>query len=368
MKHTIYLLSVILLLAACGSDNQTASGDTEQQLISLKKQRAELDQQIVQLEAEARKSNPGKTTAVSIMTLQAEPFQANIEVQAQITGDEDVLATPQMQGVVTRILVRPGQKVAKGQMLATLDAAAISQQIKAMDAQLMLVKQLYEKQQNLWDQQIGTEVQLLQAKAQYESTTSQKAALVAQKEMLTIKSPISGVVDDVSIKEGDAAVPGMTGIRVVGKEKLRVTARLGENYIGKVQVGDPVLLILAGGTDSLRTKLSYVAQSVNPVSRAFTVEVKLAADSRLHPNMSCKLKIANYENPEAIAVPVSVIQRTADGDILYIAEGNKAKAISIQQGQISGGMVEILSGLKPGDKLITAGFEDLSNGTNINFE
>jgi RND family efflux transporter MFP subunit len=234
-----------------------------------------------------------------------------------------------------------------------------------MDAQLSLARQLYEKQQKLWSQNIGTQVQLLQAKANYESLQSQRQGLVAQKNMYTIKSPISGTVDAVDIKEGDMASPGMNGIRVVSKDKLKATASLGENYLGKVRQGNPVTLVFPDQNDSFRTKLSYVSQSVDPVSRAFNVEVRLPFNNRLSPNMSAKMKIANYEHTDALVVPVAIIQKTAGGDMLYVADGNKARAVIVQTGRNSNGMVEILGGLKAGDKVITAGFEDLDNGEQI---
>jgi len=161
---------------------------------------------------------------------------------------------------------------------------------------------------------------------------------------------------------------GTAGIRVVSKDKLKATASLGENYLGKVKEGDPVTLIFPDLNDSMRTKLTYVSQSVDPVSRAFNVEIKLGSNNKLHPNMSCKMKIVNYENSNAIVVPVSVIQKTADGDIVYVAEGNKAKAVAVVTGKISNGNAEILSGLQSGDKIIVAGYEDLNNGEAITIQ
>jgi RND family efflux transporter MFP subunit len=362
MKRSVYLLLTTLILASCGG------GKTEsktEQLVQLKKQRAELDQKIAKLEQEAASKDTSKATPVSIITLAPQPFNSYVEVQGVITGDEDVLASPQASGVVKSILVRVGQRVSKGQTLATLDAAAIEQQIQATDAQLSLAKSLYEKQQRLWAQNIGTEVQLLQAKTNYESMLNQKQAQIAQRNMYTIKSPINGVIDGVNINEGDMAMPGVSGFHVVSKDRLKATANLGENYLGKVKQGDPVTLVFPDLNDSLHTKLTYVAQAVNPISRAFAAEVRLGTNNHLHPNMSCIMKIANYERTDALVVPVSVIQKTAEGSMLFVAEGNKARAVIVQTGKNSNGMVEILGGLSAGDKVITAGHEDLDNGDRI---
>lgn len=345
MKRSIYLLTAAtLFLASCGG------GEAE------KKQEAKADSA-----AAVRKAIP-----VSVMEVQPAPFTAYIEIQSQITGDQNVNAIPQAPGAVRSINVQVGQKVGKGQLLASIDAATVDQQIKAMEPNIILTKTLYEKQQSLWEQQIGTEVQLLQAKAAYESATSQKAALVAQRNMYRIVSPISGTVDQINLKIGEMA-GGMNpnGIRVVDLDKMKAEAKLGENYLGKVQKGDDVILVLADINDSILTKVSYVGQSIDPVSRTFTVEVKLGNNKKLRPNMSCKMKIANYKNNSVITVPVSVIQKTSEGEVIYVANGNKAKAVMVSTGQNSNGMVEILSGLEAGEKIIIEGFQELDNGAPI---
>lgn len=364
MKRSIYLLLLpVIILASCGGGEQKAGGNKEAELNKLKKERAELDTKISKLEAEVNKNKPGKTTPVAVTELTPVDFISYIEVQAQISGDQNINATPQAPGTVENVLVRPGQKVSRGQTLATLDAAVVEQQIKALEPQLELQKSLYEKQQKLWAQNIGTEVQLLSAKASYEATQKQKAALIAQRNMYTIKSPISGTVDQVNIKQGDVAAPGSpAGIRVVNFEQLKATATLGENYLGKVQQGNPVNLIFSDIKDTMKTKLSYVAKAVDEISRSFQVEVRLGHNSRLHPNMSCKMQIANYTNDDALVVPVQVIQKTAEGDMLYIVDGNKAKAVIVETGRNSNGMVEILSGLNPGDKVVVEGYQELDNG------
>jgi len=363
MKRSVYLLIATIILASCGGGE---GGNSQEKLAKLKKERAELDVKIQKLETEVNKNQPQKATPVSVTVVQPGKFTSYVEVQSQVTGDENITALPQQGGIVTSINVRPGQKVSKGQVLATLDAAAIEQQIKGIDAQLTLAKSLYEKQQKLWSQNIGSEVQLMTYKTQYESLQKQKAALVAQRNMSSIVAPISGVVDAVDIKVGDmASAQSPKGIRVVNFDKLKAEANLGENYLGKVQTGNPVTLVFPDINDTIKSKLSYVAQAVDPVSRAFTVEVRLGSNKSLHPNMSCKMQIANYENENAIVVPISLIQKTAQGEMLYIADGNKAKSVMVKTGRISNGNVEILEGLNGGEKVITEGYEELDNGEGI---
>lgn len=367
MKRAVFLLLTTIILAACGGDAANTNKKAAE-LAKLKKERAALDEKIAKLEAEVNKNDTTKASPVSVMALTPQDFTAYIEVQSQITGDENVLATPQAMGTVTSVLVHAGQKVSKGQTLALLDAAVIEQQIKALEPQLTLQKSLYDRQQKLWAQNIGTEVQLMSAKAQYEATAKQKAALQAQRNMYSIKSPISGTVDRVDLKPGDVASPGMSGIRVVSMDKLKAEANLGENYLGQVDQGDATILVFPDLNDSIKTKLSYVARAIDPISRTFLVQVRLGSNNKLHPNMSCRMKIANYHNDNAIVVPVSAVQKTATGNLVYVANGNKAKAVNVELGRTYNGNTEILSGLNAGDKLITQGYEELDNGENIKIQ
>lgn len=362
MKRITTILAASVLLASCGGEKK---GDKSAELAKLKSERASLDLKIKALEATEGKNNPRKATPVAAMEVNPSVFNSYIEVQSQILGDENVLATPQAPGVVTNVNVKAGQHVNRGQVLATLDAAAIEQQVKGLDVQLTLTKSLYEKQKNLFAQNIGSEIQLMQAKAAYEGAQKQKEALQAQRNMYRIISPINGTVDNVSLKTGDMASPGMTGIRVVSFDDLKAEANLGENYIGKVKQGDPVNIIFPDLNDSIQTKVSYVGRQVDPVSRAFLVQIRLGNNKKIYPNMSCKLRISNYENKNALVVPVQVIQKTAEGEMLYVVDGNKAKSVIVTTGRNSNGLVEVLSGLKAGDKVITEGFGDIDNGESI---
>jgi len=363
MKRLFYLVIPVLILASCSSNNNKQGKDADE-LAKLKKERSDIDVKIKKLEGNGSDSSK-KATPVSIMDVQPTNFVATVNVQAQITSDDNVYATAQAGGTIKDIKVHVGDHVTKGQVLATLDAAAAQQQVESQAAQLAFSKTMYEKQQKLWAQNIGTEVQLLQAKANYESAQKQAGALIAQKDMYRIISPISGTVDQVNIKIGDVAAPGISGIRVVNGDKLKAEANLGENYLGKIHVGNSVTLVFPDLNDSMKTAVTYVAESVDPSSRAFIVQIKLNNVRKLHPNMSCIMKIANYESKNTIVVPVSVIQKTSTGEQVYVADGNKAKAVVVRTGSNSNGQVEVLSGLSAGDKVITAGFEDLDNGDPI---
>jgi membrane fusion protein, multidrug efflux system len=362
MRRLILLLVPAIILTSCGG----GSKDSAAELADLKKQRASIDMKIKTLEAENKDTTGGRKTAVSVVDLQPIHFNSYIEVQSQINGDEVVNATARTMGTVNRINVQVGQHVGQGQVLATLDAAIAEQQIKAMEPQIELAKALYEKQQKLWAQNIGTEVQLMSAKTQYENLIKQKEVAIAGKNLNNIIAPISGTVDLVNLKVGDQSTMGY--IRIVNTNKLKAEANLGENYIGRVKVGDPATLIFPDMNDSISAKISFVSNAVDPLSRSFLVQIKLDNNKKLHPNMSCILKIANYDNPSALVVPVSVIQKTSEGEMVYIANGDKARLKMITTGRNANGQVEVLSGLEAGDKVIVAGYEDLDEGEAISIQ
>ncbi len=364
MKRIIYLIVPALILASCGNKPKDKSAE----LADLKKQRSEIDAKIKTLDAGKSDTSGVKVIPVSVQVMAPVDFNAYVEVQSQIAGDENIQATSQAPGTVKSISVQTGQRVSKGQVLAVLDASTVERQIEAAEPQLILLKSLYEKQQVLWKQNIGTEVQLMSAKANYEANEKQIAALKSQRDLYRVVAPISGTVDAVNLKVGEMASPGQNGIRIVNYDKLKAEANLGENYLGKVKQGDHVLLLLPDLNDSIKTTLSYVSQAVDPVSRAFTVQVRLNGNNKLHPNMACIMRISNYESAHALIVPVSVIQKTSQGTMVYIADGNVAKSVPVTTGRNSNGMVEILAGLKPGDKVITAGNADIDNGQQISIQ
>lgn len=368
MNAKIFSLLAATLLTAASCGGGKTSDDPGAQLAALKKERADLDKKIAAIEAKVPDTGR-KATPVTVLQLASGEFSSAVELQAAIEGTQNVVASPQAPGRVTSISVRPGQRVGRGQTLATLDADVINQQASSLDPQIALAKSLYEKQKALRAQDIGTEVQLLQAKAQYESLLKQKQAVGSQRGLYRIIAPISGTVDEVNLVVGDIAQPGgmVNGIRIVNLGALKAVANLGESYLGKVKTGDPVTLVFPELGDSITAKISYVAQSVSSMGRSFRVEVNLGGNEKLRPNMSCQMKIANYRAANTLTVPVQVLQKTPQGQYLFVAEAGKAKAVNVQTGRVYNGQVEVLAGLNPGDKVIVEGYQELDNGKPVTF-
>ncbi|MEY3679177.1 MAG: hypothetical protein RI924_1318, partial [Bacteroidota bacterium] len=294
-------------------------------------------------------------------------FCSYLQIQGKVDADQNVQVSPEAQGIVTAVFVKPGQQVSKGQVLAQIDDQILRQGIAELQAQVDLANTVFQRQQNLWDQKIGTEIQYLNAKTQKQALDRRMAALKSQAALYKIKAPINGIVDQFDIKVGQAVMPGMPGIRVVNSSNLKVKAMVAESYAGKVNQGDEVSVILPDLIDTVRTRLSFAAKTIDLTSRSFGVEVKLPAAKNYRQNMVAVLKIVDYKKEKALSVPVNIIQKSENGDYVYLAVQGKAKRVAIQSGKVSEGMAEVLSGLKAGDKVITTGLSDLNEGDLVKF-
>lgn len=365
MKRFASLSLIALVAAACNSTSPTP----QQQLAQLRTQRDKLNEQIAKLEAglDSTSSNR-KAIAVSVSQLQPQPFTNYIEVQGKVDAEKNVNVSAEVPAVVTAIYVKAGDHVSSGQTLAQLDNSVVRNGIAQLESQLAYAKNIYERQKNLWDQNIGTEVQLLTAKNNYENLVKQVEVQKSQLDMYRIKSPISGVVDEVALKLGQSVSPGIPTFRVVNMQDLKVVGQIGETQIGRVKTGAPVELVFPDLRDTLRTRLTYVSKVVDPVSRAFNVEIRLPHTERFHPNMLSVIRVVSYSNAQAIQVPISVIQHDNKGDYVYIARDNKAHRATVNINQTYDGMAEITEGLQDGDQLIVSGYNDVNEGDTLQIQ
>ncbi len=364
MKNLVYL-SAILFLAACGGGDKPKSKAEE--LALLKKQRTELDAKITKLESETGKTNT-KVTEVSVVSATAGLFENYLEVQGKVDAEQNVQVSAETPGTVVGLYAKVGQRVGKGQTLAQLDDKVLRQSIAQLQTQLDLATNLYNRQKNLWDQKIGTEVQFINAKSQKEGVEKQMSVLRSQASMYKIKSPISGTVDQMDLQMGQSVSPGMpSGIRVVNSSNLKVKAQVAESYAGRVNQGDEVNVILPDVPDSLKTRISFAAKVIDQSSRSFNIEVKLPSNNKYRPNMIAILKVVDYKNTNAIIIPVNAIQKSETGDYVMLAENGKAKRAVVKVGRTSEGKTEITSGLKEGDKVIVTGADTLNEGDPVKF-
>ncbi|MFZ4475633.1 MAG: efflux RND transporter periplasmic adaptor subunit [Saprospiraceae bacterium] len=360
----------LLLPFACGK----APADKTSQLNELKAQKATLETQIATLEKELAAENPSAATAklklVGVTEVKIAPFRHYIDLQGKIDADESVAVTSRVPGSLTRVLVKNGDNVRKGQLLATIDDALLTKSLDELNGNLKVADDIYNRQKGLWDQKIGTEVQYIQAKNAKESLERSITTLKEQMGMYKIYAPTNGTVDMVILKQGQAISPGLPLCNVANLNDLKIVGEVPEVYAAKVRKGDLVTVVFPDLNKEINSRVNYVSKTINPTGRTFTIECALPNGSDYRANMVAILKIIDYQSPSAIVVPVNVLQTAEDGDFVFVAEKSAekqalVKKVTVKQGNNYNGQVEILSGLKKGDLLISTGYQDANNGETV---
>lgn len=392
-KILIAIIGISSWLIACGGKNE-AGGDLAKkkaELEELQNEQKELGTKIAALEAELAKLDTtmvvGKAKLVALETVGTDSFSHFIDLQGRIDAQNVVMVSPRgTGGVVRAVLVKQGQRVSKGQLLLRLDDAIAQQQVDAaatqipgLEAQLKLAQSVYERQMNLWKNNIGTEVQVLQAKTAAENAEAQlkaaKANLQLSKEnasLSNVYAEMSGVIDVVNIKVGEffspqsAAIPA-SGIRIVNTGDLKVLVQIPETYLGRVKVGTPVRVTLPELNNKvINTKLSVVSNLVDAASRTFTAEASVPHDKDLSPNQLAKVQLLDYSNNQAITIPLNTLQSDEKGKFVLVASQENGKMLARKRDVVAGELyadrVEIREGLKAGDQIIVAGYQSLYDG------
>jgi len=369
MKTKLIAGILICLLAACNNSNKA-------KLESLKKKHDEITEQIKTLEkivAKEEGKSIEKVVDVSVSELKASEFNHYLEVQGKIDGEENVAVSPKMMGVITSIFVKEGDNVKKGQALAQMDDAIYRQSLTTLDSTRVFVNNLYVKQKKLWEQNIGSEIQYLTAKNNLESIDNNIKSIKEQLKLMTITSPIDGTVEELSVKIGQAASPGVTNaFRIVNLSKVKVLAEVAEAYSSKIKNGDQVKVFFPDLEKEITSKISFSSKYINAINRTFTCEVRLDNNNELYrANMIAIMKINDYHTNAAITVPVNLIQKIGNENYVYIADKNLdkyiARKVKVKIGQSYNGYTEIIEGLKEGDKVISVGYQNLEDGQLLKF-
>jgi len=370
MKTIFKIALSALILTACSSSENTPLDKKKKQLEQLILESEKLHSKIQALKEEIAKTDTSKskieTLEVGTLALMPEIFSTHVDVQGRVDADQNVSLSSQMPGTITRIHVRAGQEVSKGQVLAETDASAINQQISDLETSYLLAKQVFQKQENLWKQNIGTELQYLQAKTNKESLEKKLAALNEQLRMSKIISPIGGTVDAINIKIGQMVAPGMAAINVINFTNLKVKADLAESLSSRVKTGNVVKIFFPDINDSMSGKINYASRAINPLSRTFGVEVILNDNRKYHPNMVAKLRINDYNSARpVIVVPVKYIQKGLNEDFVLITVDGIVVKRPVKVSKEYNGLAEISDGLAEGDLLITEGYDLVNEGEKI---
>jgi len=372
MKNLIISLSAIFLLGMAGCNKKDTSLEGKKtSLADLKKKASELQSEIRKLEEEiaAADSNAASETKVKsilVSEVNASEFRHYVSVQGSLEAEENLMVSSKMPGMINSIRVKEGDFVSKGQVLAVMDDEVLRKSIDEVKAGLEQISVLFEKQKSLWDQKIGTEVQYLTLKNQKEGLENKLVTLKAQMGQAQVTAPFSGVIDAVFAKAGSMAAPGVPLMQLVNTSQVKAVAKVPDSYVSYIKQGDKVLVNLPDLNKQVEASVSYVGRIVDPMSRTFKIEVMIAAGNPdLKPNLLAMVQINDKTVKDAIVIQENIIQPTENGKIIFVAGSEGGKQIAIQRTVTTGlsynGRVEVLSGLEKGDKLITTGYQDLSD-------
>ena len=394
-KLTFALLTVttLALLAACGGSNKDAAAlisDKKAAIEKLKSQNTKNEEEIKKLQAELEKidsntANAAKIKLVNVAPVVVQDFKHYIDLQGHVDAENISYISPRgMPGQVKAVYVVQGQYVKKGQALLKLDDAimlqqvvAARQQLEGIKTQLSFARNLYNRQKNLWEQGIGTEVQLITSRTNVESLenqlkSAQESVQVAVEQLKTanVVSDVNGVADIVNIRVGET-FQGMTQagpqIKIVNTSSLKVVSNIPENYLTRLHKGTPVEVVIPDANKKVTSSISLISQAIDITQRGFVAEARIPADPALKPNQTAIMRILDYAAPNAVVIPVNIVQSDETGKYVYLlTKGNDGKTVVKKQvvviGEVYGDNVEIKSGLKGGEQLVTEGYQALYEG------
>jgi len=379
MKKIILFTTISLLLLSCSKNEKEASIEqliSDKNVAALQAKKATIQAELTKIDDALAVLDVKKEEAlVSVVTIKDTVFNHYLEVQGNVNTKENILVQPEFSGTLSTLNVKAGQRVAKGQILGKVDDAGMSQQLASIENQYALAKTTFERQKNLWDKKIGSEIQFLQAQAQMISAQKSVAQMRAQIAKTVIRAPFSGTIDDVFVERGQVVAPSPQGLmRIVNLSNMYVSTTVPETYIGKLKPGTEVDVFLTSLGKTYKGKVRQVANFINPSNRSFGIEVSVPnPDNLLRPNQVAKLKIIDYTVNNAIIVPTNVVQEDGEHNkFVFIATnvtGKKgvAKKVVVKVGKSSDNVTEILSGLSANDVIVTEGANNIADGMKLNF-
>lgn len=383
MKKIITLLFITVLLTACGNQKEQTiaeiivSGNIEaiqKKRDNVVAQQQEINAQIKQLDEVLADLNPEKNMPLITYFIANDTlFKHYLEIQGSVATDQNIVITPEMGGVLDHIYVTKGQQVKKGALLARVDDGGMSQSLAQMQVQTELAKTTFERQKRLWNQNIGSEIQYLQAKTAYEAQVKAVEAMKQQLAKARISAPFSGTIDDIITEQGNVVAPGQTPIiRIVSLNNMYIKADVPETYITNVVAGKEVEVFFPVLGKTIAAKISQTGSFINPNNRTFKAEINVPnKEKNIKPNLTARLKVNDYTNQEAILIPQSIISENAAGEqyiyLLKQISGDKAvtRRVIIQTGRKQGDIIEVLSGLKNGDQIIKEGARSVEDGQSV---
>tara|TARA_A100000164_G_scaffold68644_1_gene57235 strand:+ start:1135 stop:2283 length:1149 start_codon:yes stop_codon:yes gene_type:complete len=365
------LLSICLIASSC--ENSSGEESRRKRIEVLKIQLEEINNEIIELEKDlhfldAEAALTSNRTLVTTFSLVASKFHHETEVRGSVASRKNVLLTAESMGKIQNIYISEGQAVKKGQPLVSLNSEVVQNGIEEIKTQLNLATVLFEKRSNLWSQNIGTEIQYLQAKNNKESLIRRLKTLESQLKMSTIVAPFDGVVDKVVAKIGEFSQPGLPMVRLINPKSNYLKADIPESLLGKFSLGDRVQIYFPNQNQNQSSVISSLGQVINDQNRTFELEIAMPeVEFVVRPNQVVILRLVDYSNDEAIVVPSKLIQTDNRGSFIYVLEGKtedkKASKAYVSTGYSFDDRTEIVSGLIEHQMVVNKGYRALAQGT-----
>jgi len=384
MKYIYILVIGSFLILSCGGNKEItiedviASGNLEE----IRARRTEvvakqqvLNDAIKKLDLKiATLDLTKKLPLITAIKIEERIFNHYLELQGNVNTKNLLVIYPEYSGILSKVYVKEGQKVKKGQILAKIDDAGMSQQVAQLQIQSDLAKTTFERQKRLWDQKIGSEIQYLQAKSSYESQLKAVNQAQSQLAKTVVRAPFSGTIDDVITEQGSVVAPGQSQLmRIVNLDDMYIETNVPENYISNVTKNKNVEVEFPVLNKTINAKVRQAGDFINPANRTFKVEIAIPnKDKSIKPNLTAKLKINDYTNKQALLLPQSIISENAEGQqYVYVITEKKsnqeaiAKKVIIETGKTQGDVIEILKGINNGDEIINEGARNVKHGQTV---
>ena len=387
MKLTLSLLTlVIVFVTGCGNKNEGSIEELIQRgdITEIRTKKKEITNSLKALEDDialldsiiGAKDGNNKLPLVTTFKVKTQSFNHYVELQGDVTTKQNVLIYPEMPGTLLNVYVEKGQNVNKGQLLATIADGGMGSQLQQMKTQLTLAKTTFERQKRLWDQKIGTEIQYLQAKTNYDAQVNSVNQMESQLSKFRVTAPFAGIIDDVIQDQGTVVGPGGPGseiFRIVNLSNMYIEVDVPESYITSITQGKYVKVFFPILNETVESKVRQTGNFINPNNRSFSVEIAVPnKDGRIKPNLTAKVQINDYKNPNAILIPQSIISENAEGEqYAYVASDVNGENLGIAKkniittGKTQDDYVEILSGISNGDNVIKEGARSVKDGQQV---
>lgn len=372
MKPIFKFLPIIFLAAfviSCAQEEGVEAKKTK--LAELKNQVGDLNTEIKSLETEISKLDPEFANAnkKSILITTAEARQGQfthfVEVTGSVLSKKNVSISAETAGRILEVPVMEGMRVSRGQILAKIDAETIQRNIEEMENSLDLATTIFQKQERLWNQKIGTEIQYLEAKNRKEGLEKNLASMKTQLDKAYVRAPFNGTVETVQVRIGELVQPGVPMFEFVGESDLYIQADVSESYVGVLSKGDTVNVVFPSLNKSITTRVSAIGGVINPNNRTFKVEVSLPNMADVKPNMISVLKIRDYQNQSSVLVPAHLILADNKGDYVFVVENQTAQKKYVKRGLTANNETEILEGLTGSETLVDKGFREVGDNFSV---